>query len=61
MMKLVIATAMLFAFSAQAQTSQPCGARAAGNLKTEKSYSNLMPHSTGTAAVKASSKTKGTR
>ncbi len=61
MVKFVIATAMLLVFSAQAQTSQPCGARSHGSLRTEKNYSNLMPSSTEAAALKTTVKGKGVK
>ncbi len=62
MMKLVIATAMLMALSAQAHTSQPCGGRAAGKLtdRTE-NYRHLLPDSSRPANTKATVKGKGIR
>lgn len=62
MMKFVIAAAMLVAFSAHAQTAQPCGGRAPGSLidKTN-NFKNLMPDSSAPVRAKATGKGKGVR
>lgn len=63
MKKIMLATALLLAFSANAQTSQPCGSRSKGSLRVSKNYDNLLNESAAktSVSVKSDSKAKGTK
>ena len=63
MKKIMLATALLLAFSAQAQTAQPCATRAKGSLRVSKNYDNLLNESAAKSSVSArpDSRTKGTK
>ena len=63
MKKMILAATLLLAFSAQAQTAQPCASRAKGSLRVSKNYDNLLNESAGKSAVVArpEAKAKGAR
>lgn len=66
MKKIVLATALLFGFSASALTAQPCGTRANGSLTSSKSYDNLLLDAgknaaAGATTVRTQTKIKGAR